>query len=39
MIVLNKILKKIGPKIENHELFPEKTNVTFAKVINKKNIK
>ena len=24
-------LKIIGPKIENHDLFPEKTNVTFAK--------
>ena len=31
-------LKIIGPKIENHELFPEKTNVTFAQVINKNNI-
>jgi len=28
-------LKNIGPKIENHELFPEKCNVTLAKVINK----
>ena len=25
-------LKIIGPKIENHDLFPEKTNVTFAQV-------
>ena len=32
-------LKVIGPKIENHNLFPEKTNVTFANVIDKKNIK
>ena len=32
-------LKIIGPMIENHNLFPEKTNVTFAQVINKKNIK
>jgi len=32
-------LKKIGPKIENHELFPEKCNVTLAKVINKNLIK
>ena len=31
-------LKEIGPKIENHNLFPEKTNVTFAQVIDKKNI-
>ncbi len=26
-------LKKIGPMIENHKLFPEKCNVTLAKVI------
>ena len=32
-------LKVIGPKIEHHDLFPEKTNVTFADVIDKKNIK
>jgi len=32
-------LKKIGPKIENHELFPEKCNVTLAQVINKNLIK
>ena len=32
-------LKKIGPKIENHKLFPEKCNVTLAKVINEKLIK
>jgi len=32
-------LKMIGPKIENHDLFPEKTNVTFAQVIDKDNIK
>ena len=32
-------LKIIGPKIENHDLFPEKINVTFAEVIDKKNIK
>ena len=31
-------LKLIGPKIENYELFPEKTNVTFAQVIDKNNI-
>ena len=31
-------LKAIGPKIENHELFPEKTNVTFAQIIDRKNI-
>ena len=32
-------LKDLGPRIENHEYFPEKCNVTFAKVLNKKNIK
>jgi diaminopimelate epimerase len=31
-------LKILGPKIENHELFPEKTNVTFAQVDDKNNI-
>ena len=32
-------LKKIGPEIENHKLFPEKCNVTLAKVISKNLIK
>ena len=32
-------LKKIGPKIENHNYFPEKCNVTLAKVISKTLIK
>ena len=32
-------LKKIGPKIENHNFFPEKCNVTLAKLINEKLIK
>ena len=32
-------LKILGPKIENHDLFPEKTNVTFAEVTDKNNIK
>jgi len=32
-------LKKIGPQIENHEYFPEKCNVTFAKIVNKKHLK
>ncbi|MDA9625025.1 diaminopimelate epimerase [Candidatus Pelagibacter bacterium] len=31
-------LRILGPKIENHELFPEKTNVTFAQIDNKNNI-
>jgi diaminopimelate epimerase len=32
-------LKNIGPTIENYQLFPEKCNVTLAKVINKNLIK
>ena len=31
-------LKTIGPKIENHDLFPEKTNVTMAQIIDENNI-
>ncbi len=31
-------LKTIGPKIENHILFPEKTNVTMAQIIDESNI-
>ena len=32
-------IKKLGPKIENYRLFPERTNVTFAQVLDKKNIR
>ncbi len=32
-------IEKIGPKIENHSLFPEKCNVTLATVVNKELIK
>jgi len=32
-------IKKIGPEIEKHNLFPEKCNVTIAQVINKNLIK
>ena len=32
-------IEKIGPKIENDKIFPEKCNVTIAKVINKNLIK
>ena len=32
-------IRKIGPQIENHKMFPEKCNVTIAKVINKNLIK
>ena len=31
-------LKILGPKIENHELFPEKTNVTFAQIDDRNNV-
>jgi len=32
-------IKKLGPKIENYKFFPERTNVTFAQILDKKNIK
>jgi len=32
-------LKEIGPKLENHSYFPEKCNVTLAKIINQESIK
>ncbi len=32
-------IKKIGPEIENHFIFPEKCNVTIAQVVNKDLIK
>ena len=32
-------LKELGPKIENYKYFPERTNVTFAQALDKKNIK
>ena len=32
-------LEKIGPEIENHELFPEKCNVTLAKKVSENLIK
>ncbi len=32
-------LKEIGPKIENHNYFPEKCNVTLASIKNKKYVK
>ena len=36
-IVLN-MTKILGPKIENHELFPDRANVTFAQIDNEENI-
>ena len=32
-------VEKIGPEIENHEIFPEKCNVTIAQILNKNLIK
>ena len=32
-------LKEIGPKIEHHNYFPEKCNVTLASIRNKKHVK
>ena len=32
-------VKELGPLIENHKLFPKKTNVEFVEVVNKKNLK
>ena len=32
-------IRKIGPSIENHKVFPEKCNVTIAQIINKSLIK
>jgi len=32
-------LKEIGPKVENHNYFPEKCNVTLASIKNKNHIK
>jgi len=32
-------IKDVGPKIENYKYFPERTNVTFAQILDKKNIK
>ncbi|RUA13371.1 MAG: diaminopimelate epimerase [Alphaproteobacteria bacterium] len=32
-------LKEIGPKIENHNYFPERCNVTLASIKNKKHVK
>ena len=31
-------LKIVGPEVESHKIFPEKCNVTFAKIIDKDNI-
>ena len=36
---INKVdLRKVGPKIENHEFFPKKTNVEFIRILNENKI-
>ena len=35
---MNIFIKILGPKIEHHELFPERTNVTFAQIDDENNI-
>ncbi len=32
-------LEKIGPQLENHPLFPQKTNVEFVEILNEREIK
>ena len=32
-------ITKLGPKIENYKYFPQRVNVTFAQIVDKKNIK
>ena len=32
-------IKKLGSRVENYKFFPERINVTFAQVLDKKNIK
>ena len=32
-------IEELGPKIENYKYFPERTNVTFAQILDRKNIK
>ena len=43
VIIVNKVdsipLETYGPLIENHKLFPNRTNVEFIQVINRSNIK
>jgi diaminopimelate epimerase len=31
--------KKIGSQVENHPVFPQRTNVEFAKILNRKNVR
>jgi len=32
-------VKRLGPRIENHSIFPERTNVNFVEVVDKNNLK
>mgnify|MGYP003318219885 CR=1 FL=1 len=32
-------IKELGSRVENYKLFPERINVTFAQILDKKNIK
>ncbi|WP_330582898.1 diaminopimelate epimerase [Peptoclostridium sp.] len=32
-------VKRLGPRIENHRIFPERTNVNFVEVVDKNNLK
>ena len=32
-------IEKLGPKIENYKFFPERINVTFAQILDKKNVR
>lgn len=36
--ITDDLVLNIGPKIENHELFPNKANVEFVKVLNRKEV-
>ena len=37
--VTEDLAKKLGPLLENHELFPNKTNVKFVQILDRANIK
>ncbi|MDC1154997.1 diaminopimelate epimerase [Candidatus Pelagibacter sp.] len=37
--IINYNISTIGPRLENHKMFPEKCNVTIAQILNKKLIK
>jgi diaminopimelate epimerase len=37
--ISSKLARTLGPHIETHDIFPNRTNVQFAKVINRNNIR